>query len=176
MKLKIAAGVVILFLGGILGLMLHSLSQMNSETIILCASNEGGIPIPSQLCEYYLFNHRDIRKDVDELSRGAGLIFILNGSNEEKKYKIAEFFIAHGLDVNGINHYGDHNFTPIYGAILLNNVNMLRFLLKHDADLSIQPPEINMTALEFARSLQIKEPAIDRSKILAILSDQKPNI
>lgn len=178
MKIKIAAGIFLVALVSTFGLMLHNVSKMDTETIILCASNEGGIHIPSKLCEYFLYNHRDIKKDVSELSKGAGLIFILNGNNEEMKYKLAEFFITNGLDVNGINHYGDYNLTPIYAAVLFNDVKMLKFLLKHGADISIKPPSINMTALDFARTLKSKEPSIDRSKILEILeilSSQKSN-
>lgn len=154
-------------------MMLYDVSQMDSETIILCASNEGGILIPSKLCEYSLYNHRSIEDDVDELAGGAGLAFILNGQNKEEKYEIAEFYILNGLDVNGVNHYGDYNLTPIHSAVLLNDVEMAEFLLKHGAELNTKPPAINMTPLEFARSLQKKEPSVDRSEILEILSDRK---
>jgi len=153
--------------------MSYNISQMDSETIILCAENEGGILIPSQACEYYMYNLRNVKKDVKELSNGAGLSFILNGNNKEKKYEIAAFFISNGLDVNGINYYGHYNLTPIYGAVLLNDVEKAKFLLKHVTDLNIKPPSINMTPLEFARSLQKKEHSVDRSEMLEFLSNRK---
>ena len=158
---------------GLLGLMAYDVSHMNSETIILCASNEGGILIPGKACEYYMFNHRAIKNDIDELASGAGLSFILSGHNNEKKYQIAEFFIANGLDVNGINHYGDYNLTPLHSAVLLNDIEMVQFLLKHNADVNIKPPSINMTPLEFALSLQEKEPSVDRSKIQQVLERER---
>jgi len=175
MKLKITVGIFLLSLIGTFGLMLYNISQMDSETMILCAENEGKILIPSQACEYYMYNLRNVKKDVKELSNGAGLSFILNGNNKEKKYKIAAFFISNGLDVNGINHYGDYNLTPIYGAVLLNDVEMAKFLLKHGADLNTKLPSINMTPLEFARSLQEKEPSVDRNEILEFLSNRTKN-
>jgi len=171
MKIKIVLGFVVLVLVGVFGLMIFDISKMDSETTILCASNEGGILIPSKVCEYYMFNYRNITNDVEELTNGAGLIFILNGKNKEKKYKIAELFILNGLDVNGVNHYGDYNLTPLHGAVLSNDVEVANFLLKHGADIKIKPPSINMIPLEFARSLQKKEPSVDRSKIIQLLSD-----
>lgn len=158
-----------LFITGVLGLMVFDITEMDSESMILCTSNEGGIFIPSKVCEYYMFNYRDITKDVEELTKGSGLVFILNGKNKEKKYKIAEFFILKGLDVNGVNHYGDYNLTPLHGAVLSNDVGMVKFLLKHGADIKIKPASINMNPLEFAQSLQKKEPSVDRSKIIKLL-------
>lgn len=173
MKIKITAGIILL-ISGVVGLTSYDLSNMDTETIILCSSNEGGILIPGKICEYYMYNHRNIKEDVEQLASGASLAFILNG-NSEKKYKIAEFFISNGLDVNGVNHYGDYNLTPIYSSVLLNDVVMAEFLLKHGADLRIKPPSVNMNPLEFARSLQEKVPSVDRSKILELLADRMKN-
>jgi hypothetical protein len=144
---------------------------MDAETIVLCSSNEGGILIPSAVCKYYLFNYRDIKKDVSELSGGAGLSYILNGANDTK-YEVAEYFISNGLDVNGINNYGEYNLTPIYGAILLNDVKMAKFLMRNRADLSIKPPSINVPALEFCQLLQEKDLSVDRSEMLKVLMDK----
>ncbi len=171
MKVRITAATIILFLVGVFGLMVYDISEMDSETLILCASGEGGILIPSKICEYYMVNHRIIKNDIEELASGAGLIFILNGENKEKKYKIAEFFISNGLDVNGVNHYGNDNLTPLHGAVLINDAELVNFLLKHGADISIRPPSINMTPLELARLLQENEPSVDRSKIIQALID-----
>ena len=129
--MKITLRILLIALLGTAGFMIFNLTKMNTGTIIMCADNDGGIRIPSQVCEYYLHNHRDIKKDVDELASGAGLSFILNGSSKEKKYKIAEFFIENGLDVNGVNHYGDYNLPPIFDAISFNDAELARFLIKH---------------------------------------------
>ncbi len=173
MKFRIISVVIFLSLAGIFGLMLYDVKEMNSETIILCASNDGGILIPSKVCEYYIYNYRDIKKDIEELSSGGGLAFILNGKNNKIKYKLAEFYILNGLNINGVNNFGNYNITPIHGAVLFNDVEMVEFLLKHGANVKIKPESINMTPLEFAISLQGKEPAINREKIIKILTTYK---
>jgi len=169
MMFKIFSAVILLFVAGLAGLIAYDMSKMDAETIILCSLDEGGIRIPSKLCEYYLLNYRDHKKDVNELASGAGLSFILTADNEEK-YKIADSFIAYGLGVDGINHYGKYNLTPLHSAVLSNDVEMVKFLLIKGASLDIKPPSINMTPLEFAESLQKKEPSVDRSQIIQILS------
>lgn len=171
MKVKITVGAIIFFLVGTFGLMVYDVSKMDSESLILCALDEGGILVPSELCEYYMFNYRAIKNDIEELASGAGLIFILNGENKEKKYKFAKFFILNGLDVNGVNHYGEDNLTPLHGAVLINDVELVNFLLKHGADINIKPPSINMTPLELARLLQENEPSVDRRKVVQALID-----
>jgi hypothetical protein len=171
MKLKVIGVVALLSLATLIGLVSYDVSRMDTETIILCSSNEGGVLIPSKVCRYYLFNYRDIKKDVGELSDGAGLSYILNGDNDTK-YEIAEYFISNGLDVNGINNYGQYNLTPIYGAILLNDVKMAKFLMRNGADLSIDPPSIKMSALEFCKFLQEKDSSVDRSDMLKLLANK----
>jgi len=171
MKVKLTAGVIILSLAGVLGLMVYDVSHMSPETVILCSLNEGGILIPSEFCEYYMFNFRDAEDDVLKLSAGAGLGFILEGNNNEKKYEIAEFFVVKGLDVNGVNHSGGYNLTPLHGAVIDNDIVMAVFLLDRGASKKIKAPTINMDPLELAKSLQKKEPNIDRSKMINLLTD-----
>ncbi len=151
--------------------MLNNISRMSPETLILCVLNEGGILITSKLGEYYMHKNRDIESDVKVLSAGAGLSFILEGKNREKKYEIADFFILNGLGVNGVNHSGGYDITPLHGAVLENDMDMVVFLLNRGASKSIKAPTINMDPLELAQSLQIKEPMIDRRKIIEILID-----
>jgi hypothetical protein len=175
MNLKeITASIVVLLVAGIVGLTTYDLSNMDAEAIILCASDEGGIRMPGKICEYYLYNHRNVKADVEQIASGAGLAFILNGGSE-KKYKIAEFFLSNGLDVNGVNHYGDYNLTPIYGSVLLNDVEMARFLLGQGADLRVRPPSVNMNPLEFGQSLQENDPTVDRRKVLELLAERMKN-
>ncbi len=169
MKLKFTIGIVILFLIGVPGLVVNDVSRMTPETIILCTLNEGGVLIPSKLCEYYMYNYRDIKADINKLSAGAGLSFILEGKDKEKKYDIAEFFISNGLDVDGVNHSGGYNLTPLHGAVLDSDIDMAGFLLNHGASKNIKAPTINMDPLELAESLQKKEPNVDRDKMVQIL-------
>lgn len=170
MKLKVALLAFVVLLVSAAGLVLYELSRMDTEAVVLCASGEGGIRIPSSACKHYLYNYRDMDSDVEQLAGGAGLIFILNGSMEER-FEIAEHFLAHGLDINGINHYGEHNLTPLHHAVLVEDVRAVRFLLERGADVLSSLPSTG-TPLEFAQSLQAQQPSEDRKAIVALLKSQ----
>ncbi len=170
MKKKIFFGGV----GGIFltiaGLMLYVMSTMEMKVLISCSANEGGIRIPGNLCHYYMVNYRINEKGIKELSDGAGLDYILNGESP-KNYELAKIFLANGLDVNGINHYGSNGATPLQAAVLYNDVKRVKFLLEYGADLHITGAG-GMTALEIARKFHKEESKLEnRSEIIRILSD-----
>lgn len=169
MNKKIILGGSTLVLAGIFGLMLYVMSQMDIEHLISCSSNEGSTRIPRSLCEYYMINHRITKDDINELSSGAGLDYILNGE-KPKKYEIAKIFISRGLDVDGINHFSEKDVTPLHAAVLFNDVQRVKFLIYHGANLNITSRGYGMTALELARKLHKEESKEDRSEIIKILS------
>ncbi len=166
---KIILGVFSLVLAGVFGLILYVMSQMNIEHLISCSSNEGGTKIPASLCEYYMVNYRITKNDIDELSNGAGLDYILNGENF-KKYEIAKIFISKGLDVDGINNFNGKDLTPLQAAVLHNDVQRVKFLIDHGANIGVKSNGYGMTALELARKLHKNERREDRSEIIKILS------
>lgn len=154
--------------------MFYDMSTMRIEVLILCSANEGSIRIPSSLCKYYMINHRITDSDIQQLREGAGLEYILNGTNPDK-YEVAEIFIARGLDVNGVNHYiarlEDKGMTPLQGAVVGNDVPSVKFLLKQEASLDITGYR-GMTALELARKRhKANDEFLDNSEIIKILSD-----
>ena len=169
MKKKIFFSGVAFVLSGIVGLMLYAMSEMEIEHLILCSSNEGGIRIPSSLCEYYMLNHRMNEDDMKQLSDGAGLEFILNGVNPSK-YKMAEIFIAKGLDVNGVNHYSDKDITPLHALVLGNDAEGIKFLIEQGADVDRRSTGYGMTALELARRLHEEQGRENRTAIINMLS------
>ncbi len=173
MKIKIAAVIVVLFLASVFGLMIYDMSEMEPSEMILCSSNEGSIFIPSKLCKYYMFNHRNIKKDVETLESGMGLAFILNGKDITDKYKLAEYYLLNGIDINGVNHYGTANLLPLHSAVLFNNIKNVRFLLKHGAATNIKPPSIDLTPLGLALALQKEQPAVDRREIIQALKNHQ---
>ena len=103
---------------------------------------------------------------------------LLFNIESKKKYEIAEFFIAKGLDVNGVNHYyfrKPHDDTPLHASVLYNDAERAKFLIDHGADLNIKSKPLNdMTALELAQALQKKRPAEDRSELIRLLSHPRP--
>ncbi len=175
MKKKIVFGGI----GGIFltiaGLMFYDMTQMEIETLILCSANEGGIRIPSDLCYSYMVNYRINEKDIEALSEGAGLDYILNGEGPVK-YDIAKAFLARGLDVNGVNHYmaappNDKKMTPLQAAVVHNDLLRIKFLLDHGADLRFTGDK-GMTALEYAKKIhKAGSERQDRTEIIQILSD-----
>ena len=170
---KVLIGVIgsaFLVLAGIFGLMLYVMSDMEIEHLISCSSNEGGTRIPSGLCEYYMLNHRITESDIEQLGDGAGLEYILNSENP-KKYKIAEIFISKGLDVNGINHYIDKDVTPLHAAVMYNDVERVKFLIKQGANVHIVSNGYGMTALELAKRFHEETGKENRSEIIQLLSD-----
>lgn len=159
-----------------LGSMVYAMTQMSMLHLIMCSVGEGGTRIPSRLCVYYMKNYRGNDEDMKELAFG-GLDPILNGESK-KKYEIAEFFIAKGLDVNGVNnHYfrERHDYTPLHASVLYNDAERAKFLLDHGADVNIKSKSANnMTALELAQALQKKRPTEDRSELIRLLSRPQP--
>ncbi len=138
---------------------------------MLCSVNKGGIRIPSSLCHYYLVNYRINEQGIKELSEGGGLGVVLNIEEDATEYALAKIVLANGLDVNGVNHYGDVNLTPLQAAVLHNDVKRVKFLLEYGADLYITG-NYGMTALEMAKKRHKEESKLqNRREIIQILSD-----
>lgn len=154
-----------------LGLALHNVTSMGAEELIMCSADEGGIKIPSSACEYYMFNHRIDNDDILQLTEGAGLDFILNLDNP-KKYKIAETFIARGLNVDGTNNYSDKDITPLHAAVLYNDLERVRFLISQGANTNLVSKGYEMTAFELAKRLHSEDTANNRTEIIKILGAQ----
>jgi hypothetical protein len=114
-------------------------------------------------------NYRITKSDIKELSKGAGLEFILNLESPEK-YKIAELFISSGLDVDGINHYSNKDITPLDASVFYNDPERVKFLIKQGSDVNRQSEVYGMTALELARKLHKNIDKEDRSEIIRLLS------
>jgi Ankyrin repeats (3 copies) len=167
---KIFFGAIALFLTSLFGLMLYVMTQLNIDEVIMCSANDGGIRIPANLCKYYMLNYRLTEKDIEDLSEGAGLEFIIGGYNPDK-YKIAKIFISNGLDINGVNHYGTLNLTPLHAAALGGNVEDLKFLLSQGADFRIKHKDRG-TALDVAKKFhRANDKSRDRSEIIRLLTE-----
>lgn len=164
--------IIVLIGATVFGLMVYDMSRMEMAHLIMCSTGQGGIRIPSGFCEYYMKQYRGDAKDMEELAIG-GLDPILN-IESKKKYEIAKFFVAKGLDVNGINHYGDpRHVTPLHASVLYNDVERAKFLLDHGADPNIKIQSRSyrdMTALDLAKALQQERPEEDRRELIHLLS------
>jgi len=151
-------------------LMLYAMTQMDMVHLMLCSTNQGGTQIPSSLCKYYLINYRINEKGIKELSEGGGLDVVLNVENNATEYELAKLFLANGLDINGINHYGGIGPTPLQGAVANNDVPRLKFLIAQGADLH-NTGGMGMTALALAIKLHKETKLHNRSEIIRLLSE-----
>lgn len=155
------------------GLALYAMTAMSINELIQCSAGEGGIRLPSAVCEYYMKTYRTDAEDMKALAVG-GLDPILNLSNTEKKYELAAFFIQRGLDVDGVNHYHygrPSDATPLHLSALYNDPERARFLLEHGADVTaISEFHGGRTPLELANQLQQLRPEEDRSRLIRLLS------
>lgn len=149
--------------------MTYNLKTMDIETLIQCAGNDAGITIPSGICKHYLTNHRLAKKDIQDLTQGAGLDFILNSSSEDK-YQIAELFIDSGLSVNSINHYSDGGFTPLHAAVIYNDAERVKYLLSKGAGTQIIDSRFKLTPKELATHLQDTDKSNDRKKLIQVFA------
>ena len=153
-------------------LLFYVMSRMSIFDLILCSANQGGIRLPSGVCEYYMKNYRADEDDLQELAIG-GIDPILNLDNEAKKYEIAEFFISKGLNIDGVNHYYNESMndsTPLHASALYNDTKRAKFLIAHGANVEARSKyHNNMTPLELARYLQ-KNNQKDMNELIQILS------
>lgn len=174
--LKIGLVSLLLLGGAYIGSMIYAMSQMSMLHLIMCSAGEGGTRIPNRLCEHYMKTYRGDETDMEELAIG-GLDPILNGESK-KKYEIAAFFIAKGLDVNGVNHYssrGPGDVTPLHASVLYNDPERAKFLLDHGADVNRKSKSYdNMTPLQLAQAMQKKRPREDRGELIRLLSQSEP--
>ena len=168
MKKKVLLSALPLAFTVLLALVYYDMTKMAIEDLILCSANEGGIRIPSELCRYYMLNHRIDNKDIKQLGKGAGLDYILNLQSPDK-YEIAKVFIAKGLDINGINHYNNKDITPLHASVLYNDLPRVKFLIEQGADIEIRSQGYGMTALELAKKLHNEQGKENRDEMIKVL-------
>ena len=81
---------------------------------------------------------------------------------------LSEFFISKGADLNALDKWGR---TCIHQTVFWNSPELVRFLLKHSADVNVQAGSKlkNLTPLAYARSLKKKYPRTDRREVIQLL-------
>lgn len=162
---------ITILLSLIIGSMVYHMANMSIEHLVLCSIGETGTRIPVPVCSKYMETFRTTVADINEMENWGGISYIL-GAQSDRKYAIAEIFIAAGLDINGEDHYAEGGVNAAHAAVLVNNIVDLEFLIKHGMNLELKSSQLNnMTPLELAINLQKKHPKIDRSRVIQILKD-----
>lgn len=154
----------------IIATMAYSLSQDNIENLIVCSANKEASYIPCKICEYYLINFRGSKADIDFLSKGAGLGFLVNIDNKQLRIKLFEFFLSKGMDINARSNID--GLTPLHAAILINDHELVNYLLMKGADKNITDRDKKLTANAFLDLLNQKRSDIDRKIVQQLLSKE----
>ena len=145
---------------------LFSLSNSDIEDVVVCSMNNDAHLIPSDVCEYYLQNHRVNPDDIQYLEEGAGLSFLLGIPNQEKRYKLMEHFISKGVSLNKPSAID--GLPPLHAAIVSDDQRAVSLLLKRGASLTQEDEQLGLTPVEFTKYLMTTK-NFDREKILNVL-------
>lgn len=153
----------------------YTLIDSDVEDLIICSTNDNTHYIPSGACEYYLLNYRTGQDDIESLESGAGLAFLFEIKDVNKRYAYIEHFISKGLAINLLSNID--GLSPLHSAILLNDIKLVRFLIDKGASITIKEKLYGLTPLEFTYKLTEKNAQIDRqliSELLVTLQNKNP--
>ena len=126
---------------------------------------------PKGFCERDFEQVEAREADASELQAAGGLVHIFEREAQlEDPYGCADFYLAHGLDVDAVDEREDTEpLTGLFYAIQRNDPKMLRFMIEHDADLEKRAGAKDTRAMGYAYYLAIKDQRIDRNKIISLL-------
>ncbi|MBI3561656.1 MAG: ankyrin repeat domain-containing protein [Gammaproteobacteria bacterium] len=172
---KVLAALVIIIPVSWIGFTVYALTTFNLETLMIYSTHGDACRIPhcESVVEYYTLHFRGTKQDIADLEQGAGLSFVFGDS--ETRSKFLNFLIEKGINVNKISPID--GATPLHGAVLFNDPELVKFLLDHGADPNMRkeknvnslPEYDNLTPLELVDVMSRNKPEIDRSKVKQIL-------
>lgn len=150
--------------------MTYAVKTFSISELVICASTNEAFYIPESVCEYYLINYRGNKDDIKKLENGAGLSFVANIKDPIKRYKFLNYFISKGLNINGASKID--GLTPLHSAILLNDPDLVQYLLSKGADPLKTEHNNGMTAYEYIEFIVSKDTKnlINRDSVKNILS------
>jgi hypothetical protein len=155
------------------GFTIYAMSTFNLEKLIICSTSDGAYRIPKSVCEYYTIHFRGTKEDIANLEKGIGLTFALN---DTKNTKFINFLLEKGANINLVSPLD--GTTPLHAAVLLNEPELVKFLLDHGADATIRKGKSyssfaefdGMTPLEMLIKMEQNHPGqTDRNKVKALL-------
>jgi hypothetical protein len=147
---------------------LYSLTGSGIEDIIICSSDEGEAHyIPSVLCERYLLNYRATADDVQALESNAGLSFLFGIQGDSKRYLYLDYFLSKGVSINALSNVD--GLTPLHAAIVLNDVELVKYLLNKGANPTQVDKNYALTPLELSQKLDKARDPIKRSAITDLI-------
>lgn len=147
---------------------IFTVSRLGIEHLIICSTDSEAINIPRSVCKYYLYNFtgRDSARDLGE---GAGIAYMYGIQNKKDKYRTIDRLISVGVDVNRVSNID--GLTPLNAAILLNDPELVKYLLGKGASLDKKDRANKLNAKEYIEYLQKNARRADRQKIHQIISN-----
>jgi ankyrin repeat protein len=167
-------------MGAYYSLALYVLVTSGIDYVLITSLHPENNRLPPKFAEFYLFNFRGDKDDLDVLKSLNGLSFILNDTSKprDEAFKYVSFFLEKGFDINSVGFDG---FTALHAAIIFNQPKDVAFLLERGADINVrvgyrrvyEKPEKNsffgMNAIELAHHFS-KKGNQDRSEIDKLLT------
>ena len=170
---KLTIYLLLLLSVGYSSVALYSLINSDIEDVIICSTDENTHYIPSDACEYYLLNYRADEGDIESLESGAGLAFLFEIKDIDKRDVYIKYFISKGIKVNTLSHID--GLSPLHSAILLNDFGLVQLLMDKGASITIKEKSHGLTPLEFIHKLSEKNAQIDRQLISELLTSISNN-
>ena len=156
---------------GMVLLLVYQIISMPVERLILCAADESDSLYPASVCNFVLVHHRAGSDDIEALSAGAGLDFILN-LDSQAKFKISDVFLQNGLGVDSVNNFTDQKVTALQASVIYEDAKRVEYLLSKGADAHLKNRD-GLTALDFAdRKIKQANPSESTVQIHKLLSEK----
>jgi len=144
------------------------MTQNNIEELIVCATDDKASYIPAIVCETYLLNYRGHGADLQYLKTRTGLNFLTNIEDVSIRNQLFKFFIGRGMNINAVSPVD--GLTPLHAAVLLNDSELARFLIKQGANPRVREKNSALTPLEYLDLMNAQYPGINRDKTRQALS------
>jgi len=141
----------------------YSLSESNIEDIIICSTNDDTHYIPNKGCEFYLFNFRSSKNDIQYLESGSGLAFLFGIKDINKRYIYLEHFLSKGMSIDAQSNID--GLTRLHSAILLNDIKLVKYLIEKGANPMQTERNHELTPLSFLQNLNKSNNFINRAPI-----------
>ena len=141
----------------------YSLSESNVEDIIICSTNDDTHYIPNKGCEFYLFNFRTSKNDIQYLESGSGLAFLFGIKDINKRYIYLDHFLSKGMSIDTQSNID--GLPPLHSAILLNDLKLVKYLIEKGVNTMQTERNYELTPLSFLQKLNENNDFIDRAPI-----------
>lgn len=167
---RIIASAILLLIVAVIGLGGWSLHTADIQDVSLCVTEDDTHYIPNAVCEQYMFQFRGTPGDIEYLENGAGLAFFFGIEDQDMRRRVMSFFLENGLSINKPSAID--GLPPLHAAILMNDAELVEFLLEHGADPTQEDQRHELTASGYLKLLKQKNPDRDWSGVAERLESQ----